>query len=320
MRVLVGPNNFALEQVIPDLSPRYPDVQFAFCPNRADLAAALADADVFFGWLGRDEFLGAKRLRWVQSPSSGVDYFVAIPELRDGDVLLTSARGTHGACLAEHALALILAFTRGIKASVAAQGQHHWAIRELRHKMVELTGGTLGIIGFGVVGRALAKRAQAFDLRIIAVDMYSGDKPDYVERVEGLEGLEALLRESDYIVVTVPRTPQTIGMISTPQLALVKPTALLVGISRGSIIDEAALAQALRDGQLAGAGLDVVDKEPLAADSPLWDLENALITPHIAGGSQFEGQHIREIFADNLGRFLRGELPLRNQVDKLRGF
>jgi len=320
MRVLVGPNNFGLEQVIPALAAKYPDVQFAFCPDRANLAAEIADADVFFGWPNRAEFLAAKKLRWVQSPSSGVDIFLSIPELRDGDVLLTSARGTHGACLAEHALALIFAFTRGIKGSVLAQQQRQWAIRDLRPRVVELTGSTLGIIGFGVVGRALAKRAQVFDTRILAVDMLPGEKPAYVERLEGLEGLEALLRESDYIVVTVPRTPLTIGMIGAAQLALVKPTALLIGISRGGIINEAALVEALRAGRLAGAGLDGVDHEPLPADSPLWGLENVLITPPLAGGSQFEGQYIREIFAETVGRFLRGELPLRNQVDKQRGF
>ena len=320
MHVLVGPNTFGLEQIIPDLAGQYPDVEFAFCQDRADLPAMIAQADVYFGWVVRDEFLAAKKVRWIQSPSSGVDYFLAIPELKEGDVLLTSASGTHGACLPEHALALILAFNRGIKRSIEAQRQHKWAIRELRHTMIELTGGTLGIIGFGAVGRGLAERARIFGLRILVVDKYPGEKPGYVGRLEGLDGLDALLRESDYVVVTVPRTAETIGMIGAPQFAIMKPTAILVGISRGKIIDEDALAAALRDGQIAGAGIDVVAQEPLPEDSPLWDLENLIITPHIAGGSQFESQNIRDIFAENLGRFLRGELPLRNQVDKEKGF
>lgn len=320
MRVLVGPNNLRLEEVIPELQDVYPQVEFAFCPNRQDLVKEIADAEVYLGWLGRDEFLAARKLRWIQSPSSGVDHFLRIPELRDGDVLLTSASGTHSACLPEHALAMILAFTRGIRAAILEQQRHHWAIRELRPKVVELTGSTLGIVGFGAVGRGLAKRAQAFGMRIIAVDKFPAEKPDYVERLEGLEGLEPLLRESDYVVVTVPRTPETIGMFNAQRLALMKPSALLIGISRGGIIEEKALVEALREGRIAGAALDVVEQEPLPEDSPLWDVENLLITPHIAGGTQFEGQYIRQIFAENLGRFLRGEFPLRNQVDKQRGF
>lgn len=320
MQVLVGPNSFGLEQVITDLADLYPEVRFAFCPNREDLSRQIADIEVYFGWLSREEFLAARKLRWIQSPSSGVDRFLAIPELREGEVILTSARGTHGACLAEHALAMILAFTRGIRDFVVQQQRHHWANRELRPAVVELTGGTLGIIGFGTVGRALAKRAQAFDMRIIAVDMFPGEKLDYVERVDGLEGLDALLRESDYVVVTVPYTAETKGMLGVDRMAMLKPSAILVGISRGGIIDEAALARALREGRLAGAALDVFEQEPLLEDSPLWDIGNLLITPHVAGGSQFEAKIIQEIFAENLGRYLRGEFPLRNQVDKTRGF
>jgi phosphoglycerate dehydrogenase-like enzyme len=235
-------------------------------------------------------------------------------------VLLTSASGTHGACLAESALAMILAFTRGIKDCVLAQQSHTWAIRSIRPKLVEFTGSTMGIIGLGSVGRALAKRAQAFDLRVVAVDMYPVDKPDYVDALRGIEYLDDLLRESDYVVVTVPYTPQTVGMLGAEQLALMKPSAMLVGISRGGIIDQDALADALKEGRLAAAALDVFKPEPLPEDSELWDLENLLITPHTAGGTQFEGKYILDIFRENLGRFLRGDLPLRNQVDKERWF
>ncbi len=320
MRVLVGPNGFGLEQVIRELQDIYPQVELAYCTQREDLARQIADVEVYFGWLSRDEFLAARKLRWIQSPSSGVDRFLAIPELKAGDVILTSAVGTHGACLAEHALAMIFSFTRGIIGAVQAQRERRWAIGALRPRVVELTGSTLGIIGLGTVGRALAKRAQAFDMRIIAVDMYPTNKPEYVEHLAGRDGLEALLRESDYVVVTVPWTAETDGMIGAAQLALMKPSAMLIGISRGGIIDEAALTSALQEGRLAAAGLDVFATEPLPADSPLWELENLLITPHIAGGSQFESQNIRAIFAENLGRYLRGEFPLRNQVDKVRGF
>lgn len=320
MRVVVGPNNLGLERVIDDLAPHYPGAQFTHCRDREALTKELADAEIYMGWLGRDEFLAAPALRWIQSPSSGVDRFLTIPELRDGDVILTSARGTHGVCLAEHTFALLLAFTRGIRQFVVEQQRHHWSNREWRSSMVELTGSTLGIVGFGAVGRAIARRAQAFDMRILAVDVACADRPEYVERLDDLSGLAALLGESDYVVVTVPYTAGNHGLIGAEELDLMKPEAILVGISRGGIIDEDALTDALRGGRLAGAGLDVVANEPLPSDSPLWDVPNLLITPHIAGGTQFECANILEIFAENLARYARGEFPLRNQVDKQRGF
>jgi len=186
--------------------------------------------------------------------------------------------------------------------------------------MRELTGSTMGIVGLGNVGRAIAHRAAAFEMRVVAVDVTPGPPPAGVERVAGLDGLGALLAESDYVVVTVPWTRETSGMIGAAEIARMKPGAMLVGISRGGIIDEGALVAALRAGRLAAAALDVTSTEPLPNDSPLWDVPNLLITPHVAGGTQFEASHILEIFAENLGRFIRGESPLRNQVDKARGF
>ncbi|MBN1935380.1 MAG: D-2-hydroxyacid dehydrogenase [Anaerolineae bacterium] len=319
MRVVIGPNGLGLEQVIDELKGVYPEVQFTHCADRAVLDAALPEAQVYFGWLGREQFLTAKKLKWLQSPSSGVDRFLAIPELRDGPVILTSARGTHGACLADSVMGMVLAFTRGIRECILAQPGHHWAARA-RPRLIELTGKTMGIVGLGTVGRAVAKRAQAFDMRIVAVDAFPGEKTGYVERVDGLDGLHTLLAESDVVVVTVPYTPQNAGLIGAPELAQLKPSTILVGISRGGIIDETALAAALHKGRLAGAALDVFVQEPLPEDSPLWDVPNLLITPHIAGGSQFEGPAICEIFKENLARYTHGEFPLRNQVDKLRGF
>jgi phosphoglycerate dehydrogenase-like enzyme len=309
-----------IEKAIPDLERAFPGTTFVHCPQREELPQWIADTDVYFGWLNRDIFLAAKKLQWIQSPSTGIDYYLAIPELIQSDVLLTSARGTHGACLAESVLGMILAFTRGIREAVRHQPQHAWAIREIRPRMVELTGSTMGIVGLGTVGRELARRAQAFDLRILAVDLLPTDRPDYVHELWGLDRLDDLLRASDYVVVTVPRTPRTRGMIGAAQLALMKPGAMLVGISRGGIIDQGALAQALREGRLAAAALDVFEPEPLPPESDLWALENLLITPHIAGGTQFESQRVLEIFFENLGRFLRGDRPLHNQIDKQQGF
>jgi phosphoglycerate dehydrogenase-like enzyme len=320
MRILIGPNGFGLEQVIPELSARHPDVTFAYCDDHARLIDEIGNAEVYFGWLSNETLAAATQLRWVQSPSTGVDGFLKLPALRDSEIILTSARGTHAACLAEHALAMIFAFTRGIKAFSHHQRERRWEARALRNTLVELTGSTLGIVGFGTVGQALAKRAQAFDMRIRAVDVLPREKPDYVEQLDGLDALDELLAVSDYVVITAPYTPETRGMIGTAQLARMKPNAILIGISRGGVIDEAALISALNAGQIAAAAMDVFEQEPLSADSPLWDMDNVLITPHAAGGSQFESATIRGIFVENVDRYLRGEFPLRNQIDKQLGF
>lgn len=320
MKVLVGPNIMGLEDALPDLRNEFADVEFVYCDDRTALADAIADADVFMGGLGRELFLAGKNLKWIQSSSSGTNYFMDIQEVVDSDVLVTSASGTHAACLSESVMAMILAFTRGILSCAECQPQKTWNNREIRCDLVELTGSTMGIIGFGATGRALAKRAQAFDMRIIAVDLYPNNKPDYVSELWGLDRLHDLLKESDYTVVMTPYTPQTHGMIGAEQIAMMKPGAMLVGISRGRIIDQKALAQALREKHLVAAALDVFDPEPLPADSELWDLDNLLIMPHVAGGTQLEAKYVIDIFRENLGRFLKGDLPLRNQVDKRLGF
>jgi phosphoglycerate dehydrogenase-like enzyme len=320
MKVLIGANNMGLETHLEELRTEFPDVTFEYLPNRDGLADALADVDVYMGWINREAFLAAKQIKWIQSPSSGANYYVAIPELVASDVLLTSAVGTHSQCLADSVFAMLLAFTRGIRAFVLRQERHDWSLSELRGTLCELTQQTIGLIGFGSVGRATASRAVAFGMRILAVDAYPGVKPDYVESLTGLEGLPNLLAESDAVVVSVPYTPDTDGMIGPEQIAQMKDGAYLIGISRGKIIDEDALVEALQSGRLAGAALDVFAQEPLPKDSPLWDIPNLLITPHAAGGTQFEGQHVMSIFKENLRKFLANDLPLRNQVDKKLGW
>jgi phosphoglycerate dehydrogenase-like enzyme len=153
-------------------------------------------------------------------------------------------------------------------------------------------------------------------MRILALDAFPGSRPECVADLCGLDGLDDLLRASDYVVVTVPYTPLTEGMIGAEQFALMKPSAMLVLISRGGIVDQTALAQALREGQIARAAIDVAVPEPLPPDHELWDLDNLLITFHVAGGTQFEDKYMIDIFRENLKRFLSGDLPLRNQVEK----
>jgi phosphoglycerate dehydrogenase-like enzyme len=320
MKVLIGTNQMGLEQAIPELQQQYPDLTFVYCPERDQIAEMIADAEIYMGWLNREAYLGANSLRWIQSPSSGVNYFLEIPELVESDVLLTSASGTHGPAVAESTMAMILAFTRGIRTAVLHQAQRIWQPRDIRPHMVELTGATMGIVGFGQIGRALAKRAKAFDMRVIAVDLAPKDKPVFVDELWSLERLDDLLAQSDYVVIMVPYTAQTADMIGARELSLMRPTAMLVPMSRGGIVDQDALVDALRAKRIAAAALDVFKPEPLPADSPLWDMDNVLIAAHIAGGTQHEAKYVLEIFRENLDRILNNRLPLRNQVDKRAGF
>ncbi len=320
MHILIGPNNFDLQNIAATLAAGYPDVTVATCDSREQISEAIANADVYFGWLSRENFLAAKKLRWIQSMSTGVDGFVRIPELRDSDVILTNARGVHAACLAEQTFAMIFGFTRGMKAFLEHQQRHQWAGRDVRNGLVELTGSTMGIVGYGTVGHAIADRARAFGMHVVAVDILPEVKPDHGISVNGKSELDELLSQSDYVVITVPYTEQTRLMIGAEQLALMKRSAILVVISRGGLIDETALANALTTGQLKAAALDVFETEPLPADSPLWDIDNLIIVPHAAGGSQFEAAAIRAIFLENMDRFIRGDFPLRNEVGKHRGY
>ncbi|MHB9033280.1 MAG: D-2-hydroxyacid dehydrogenase [Anaerolineae bacterium] len=320
MNIVVGPNQLGLAEVVPQLRKAYPQLCVVEAYDQASYKRELQDADILWGWCNRDEFLAARKLRWIQAPSTGVNGYMAIPEFIASDVLLTNASGTHGPSLAEQTMAMILFFTRGLGKSYRRQQEHSWASAELRNTLLELTGATLGIIGFGVIGRAIAKRAAAFDMRIIAVDLFPHDKPDYVERLDGQAGLSALLAESDYCVVTVPYTHDTVGLIGAAEIAQMSNGAFLAGVSRGGIIDERALADALRSGKLAGAALDVCASEPLPPESELWDLPNLQITPHTAGGSQFELERLYDVMRRNLDKFLKGDFPLVNQIDKQRGF
>lgn len=321
MKVLIGANPMGLEKAIPALREQFPQVEFVHVNDRGEqLNRAIVDADVYMGWLSADAYAAAKQLKWIQSPSSGVNYYLDVPGLRESDLLLTSASGTHAAAVAESAMAMILAITRGLWPSILDQQKKVWQPGPIRAKMVELTGSTMGIVGCGAIGRALAQRAKGFDMRVIGVDLYPNRVEPNIDELWGLDRLDDLMAEADYVVVLVPYTEQTDNMITAQQLNKMKPTAMLVGISRGGIINQDDLIETMRARRIAYAALDVFKPEPLPADSPLWEMDNVLMAAHIAGGTQLEGKYIIDIFSENLQRFLNNSLPLRNQVDKKAGF
>ena len=295
-----------------------PGAKLTVVANMDEAERAAADAEVILGVISPRLFAAAPRLRWVHAIASGVD-FLLFPEFRDSDVILTGEKGLVGSHLAEHAFGLLLALTRQIGSAIRL-GPAAWDQRgELRRHEFELEGLTMGIVGFGGTGRAVARRAAAFGMRCRAVDIRRLEGTAEVERVGPIESLHELLEASDIVTVCAPLTSQTRGMISALELSRMKPTAILVNVSRGEIVDGDALVDALRQGEIGGAALDVVPQEPLPANHPLWELDNVVMTPHTAGASQLRAGRNLDRFCRNLARLRDGE-RLEGLVDKQAGF
>lgn len=285
----------------------------------AEVLAEVADAEVLYGAPSAEIVAAGGRLRWIQASSAGVDFVARIPELVESEVVLTNTRGAHGPSIGEHVFALLLALTRQIPTCVEWQKQRHWGRQEGYRAAREIRGLTMGIVGFGAIGRAVAQRAVGFEMELLALDAQAVEGDPYVEEVWPPSRLPDLLARSDAVVVAAPYTPETHHLFDAAMLAHMKPDAYLIAISRGGIVVEEDVVAALKESRLAGAALDVTEREPLAADSPLWDAPNLLLTPHLAGASPEKEQRCVEILRDNLRRFARGE-PLLNVVDKRLGY
>lgn len=290
-------------------------------PSR--LLEEIRDAEVYCGWgLPREAFRAAGRLRWVHSGAAGVGGTL-YPEMRQSDVALTNSAGAYAEPMAEHALAMILHFARGLDVAAAGQGRGEWRHADLARRgrpQVELPGRVAGVLGYGATGRAVGRRAAALGMRVWATRRSpSGAGREEVERMLGPDGTGDVLEGADFLVLTLPGTEETRGLMGRDELARMKETAVLVNVGRGELVDEEALARALREGEIRGAGLDVFREEPLPPSSPLWALENVLITPHVAGQSPGYWDRELELIEENVRRYRAGE-PLRNRVDKSRGY
>ncbi|RKU34152.1 D-2-hydroxyacid dehydrogenase [Candidatus Poribacteria bacterium] len=284
--------------------------------NSAEALRNIGDTDVVFGGFNRTLFENAKQLKWVQVLSAGVDGLL-FPEFVQSDVVLTSAKGFVGPHLADQAWALILGLLRGIGRSVR---ERTWDNRmSIRLATWELSERTLGIVGLGGTGIDVARRAQGFDMRIIAVDPETVEAPSFVHEVWQMNRFHELLSQSDVIAICAPLTPETHGMFNDAAFQAMQSHALLVNVTRGKIVDGPALLRALNNGSIGGAGLDVTPEEPLPTDSPLWDMPNVIITPHVAGGSPIRLDRTVGLFCDNLERILVGK-PLLSIIDKKKGY
>lgn len=286
-----------------------------------DPAGALAeveDADVVLGFVSRPMYLAAKRLRWVHAIASGVDAFL-YDEFKQGEVVLTSEKGLVGEHLADHAFGLLLMLTRQL-ATALRYGPDAWNHRpEMRFQEIELSGSTMGIFGFGGTGRAMARRAAAFGMDVIALDRDRVPGSPEVDAVMGPDRFDDLLAGSDVVAICCPLTPETRGRFDAAAFAKMRAGAYLVNVTRGEVMVEEDLADALESGAIRGAALDVAPREPLPPDSRLWSAPRVAMTPHTAGASQFRARRNLDRFVGNLGRFLRGE-PLEGVIDKALGY
>lgn len=311
-----GADHFGL---LDDLPAEIPGLTIARATTPDEIKAEIADAEVFYGFVNAELIAAAPKLRWIQSPSAGVEYVARIPELVESDILLTNTSGAHGPSIGEHTFALLLAMTRRLPICVEWQRQRHWGRKEGYRTSREIMGSTMGIVGFGRIGRGIAQRAQGFELELLATDAQDVDGTPWVDEIWPPSRLPELVERSDIVVVTTPLTAETHHLFDAAMLARMKPEAYLIVVSRGGIVDEPALAAALGEGRLAGAALDVTETEPLGPDSPLWDAPNLLLTPHLAGDSWQKERRCVEILRENLLRFAKGE-ALLNEVDKRRGY
>jgi phosphoglycerate dehydrogenase-like enzyme len=255
----------------------------------------------------------ASELKWIHFITSGVDPLLRYPS--PTKIIVTNSAAAWAPSVAEHAVALLLAFQRQIHGAQIAKMRHEWKLDELRPRLQTVGGSTIVILGFGMIGRQIARRLKGFDVTIIAVARSTREHPD-VTKVLSLDGLDAILPQVDAVVAALPYSPSTVHLINARRLSLLSDRAVIVNVGRGDVIDEAALEVALRAGKIRGAALDVYEREPLPAESGLWSLDNVILTPHLAGmGSKRLFQHLGEICAENAACFLAGgEMPTRVQL------
>ena len=288
------------------------DDQEALAAAERQASDLLDPAEVLIGWarLPKAALARARKLRWIQTAGAGMDRM-------DPDdyrhLTVTNASGVAAVAMAEYVIGAMLLFAKGFPHMLRRQQERVW---DRRFQARELAGATCGIVGMGAIGGEAARRAQALDMRVLAIrrSITARTADDLADELLPPADLPYLLEQSDYVVIAAPLTPETRGLIGAAELARMKRTAVLINVGRGAIVDERALIAALRGGTIAGAALDVFEREPLPTDSPLWAMENVVVTPHFSAGSDRYAERAAEIVADNLRRYLAGQ-PLRNVVN-----
>ena len=320
------------------LRREFPDLQITRAASKQELETAIPDAEILFSWAPGEEALArARRLRWLHAPAAGVGAFIT-PSVVERGILLTNSRGVHAIPIAEHTIGMLVAMARQFRAAIADQittglDRDRWFVGAGRPR--ELHGLTLGLFGYGAIGREVARRAIAFGMRVIAVRRHVADPPAWdpallsaldlpaeeplLNQVLEPSDLARMLSASDAVVVAAALTPETQGVFDAAAFGSMKRGAWFVNVARGKIVRERDLADALRDGRIGAAALDVFESEPLPRESELYTLNNVILTPHISGNSTGFWPRAMALFRENLRRDAAG-LPLLNRVDLARGY
>ncbi|HWR16736.1 MAG TPA: D-2-hydroxyacid dehydrogenase [Terriglobales bacterium] len=335
MKVVIILKHRAAHWTAPDwflekLRAEFSDVEFVYLRSYDNIEQDIRDADVIVTSSLRPEQVRlAPRLRWIHSTTAAVHQLL-IPEIVNSDIILTNARAVHGLPVAEHVLALMFALAKRLPAAVRAQTRHEWGKEDLggADSPQELRDATLVLIGVGSIGHEVARVAATLGMRVFAVRanpkkgvdwLPDGDPERAQHRVFGPKDLHRALKDGDFVVVSAPLTGATDKLIDREALSQIKPDAFLINVARGALVDEKALVEVLQQKRIAGAALDVFETEPLPENSPLWDLDNVLITPHQAGFARKLWQRQYKLLSDNLRRYRAG-MPLLGTVDKKAGY
>jgi phosphoglycerate dehydrogenase-like enzyme len=301
------------------LAAALPDLSVVVAEDPEQAAKGVGDAEAMFGTLPPALLGQARRLRWLQAPQAAPPAGYYYPELIAHPVVVTNFREIYNDHIGAHIMAFVLAFARGLHQYLPLQLRREWRPAPLDTGVVHLPEATALIVGVGGIGAEAARLAAAFGLRVIGVDARRGQAPPGVAELHGPDALDRLLPRADFVILTVPHTPATEGFMHRARFQRMKRSAFFINIGRGLTTRLDDLVEALRAGEIAGAGLDVFEQEPLPADHPLWTMPGVLLTPHTAGYGPFLDDRRFEILLDNCRRFLAGQ-PLRNVVDKAHWF
>ena len=295
-----------------------PDARLFVTNKEEEMQPLMNDIEILAGHFQVDWLPQMPRLHWYQQWGAGTDWLLNYPEIARMDFILTNSSGVHAVSISEHILSMMLAFSRRLPQAIRNQEQHRWD-RGGQPPAFELAGKTMVLVGVGAIGQRAAQITAALGMHVIGVRNDKTKSVSGVEKMIGPDELDSVLPEADFLVLTMPLTAETRQMINAKTFEKMKPSAYLINIGRGGTVDEDALIQALQNGQIAGAGLDVFAKEPLPSGSPLWDMPNVIITAHYSGFAPHYNERALEIFVDNLDRYVHHQ-PMRNVVDKQRGY
>ena len=301
------------------VAAQVPEFNVVVAENDDQARSALASAEAAFGTLSPELLAGASKLKWLQAPAIAPPPGFYFPELVAHQVVVTNFRGIFNEHIAAHIMAFVLAFARDFQRYIPQQLAHQWAPAELDTGVIHLPASTALIVGVGGIGAETARLCAAFGMAVIGIDARRTDSPAGVAEMHPPDALDDLLPRADFVILTIPHTPETEGLMNAARFARMKSSAFFINIGRGKTTRLTDLVTALRSRQIAGAGLDVFEDEPLPADHPLWSEPNVLLTPHTAGYGPFLDDRRQAIIIDNARRFVRGE-PLLNIVDKAHWF